>query len=1409
MQVVGNTAEPVIKARSNSTGSLLTLTDSVDTLRFVVSNIGIVTTGVWNGTPVSAPYGGTGRSSYNTGDILYASSSNTLTTLGIGSNNNVLVSNGSVPVWSQISFSNLSGVLPVSKGGTNTASFSPNSVIISASDGLSLQSITSVSNAVVTFNASGTPTTLSGGGPYTYLTTGTGNSSLQFSSIDLSNGVGNSILKVANGGTGISTIPQYSFLYGSGNNVSLSTLTSSTTSVLTTSATGAPQYSLGTVANRILRTDGTSISFSQLQLSTDVAGVLPLNNGGTNASLVPVVGGIVYSDNNKLNLTSNSSLVWDSINNRLGINTASPASYLDVNGNVIIRNGLAVLAGESSFAAKVTVPTLSSNTAITSGGVISAVGNIIGSALISNSTIYGVTLNSTGLSSVGSFISNSTAIINGTTDSTSSLTGALTVAGGVGIAKTLYVGNSAYIGGNLTVAGNLIINGNVSYVNSNVAVIEDPSISIGTGPNGTPLTSIDLYDRGLEPHYYSAGADRYGFVGWQNSTGRFTYIANATGGLTSGIYSGPLGDAQFGNIIIGSSNNSPLSTTSTTTGALVITGTGGIGIGGSLNAGGYGYFATGTNTSGASIVNSLTSNTSISGASISSTGSVIAATLIANVSAQINGSLTSTGTITAQSIVSNSGVTFSNVTSIGNIVGANIIANSGVSGATISASGSITGSTLVANSSVTSPNIIITGPATTVSNTTGALVVTGGIATSNNLYVSGSTWTGNISVTSTTSSTSNTTGALTVAGGVGVSGDIFAASFRPTSSTIPQRGMYAPATNVISLSTNTLERFRIDSNGNVGISTSTPTAYLDINTGVGIAQPFKKIRLIDYTTTFGFTGSIPAVETIGSRGTDANTSFFGRFAAGYRRADGNVTTSNFRVGGYLFGGQAGNSTVHDETLIGYPASIEGLSLGNWDSVNSMPTGLLFKTGIIGSTANAPNANYGTERMRIDQYGNVMIGTSTSAFSTNGRTVLTVGSTTSAMIALQQGGVDRGFITSNNTDINISSNTGNVNILAQGTEKVRITSDGKVGIGTSTPTNSIDIVNNGAGNAPFLTLRNTNGTASGAYGPGVILNNGLAGHGFIIQQQHANNGPLTISNPSTPFDIYLTISQSGYIGIGPGTYPASQILDVGGSVLFRSNAAINSTTVSTSSSTGALVVAGGAGIGGALNVGNIISATSIQNTPIGTITPAASQFTSVISQNTLIAGSIVSNSYINSNSINSTSTISAVGKITGALIESNSSIVTSTLQSSSSIVTDTFVANTSVTTATLTSTGTATLNQLVVNSSIDGNTFLINGASASTATTGTLVIDTFSTSVYRTTHYIVQVTDNTNSSYYSAQLMLIHNGASVWLNEYNVIYTTGILGTFDAIISAGNVQLTFSPTVATNKTIKVVRTSIDV
>ncbi|MBS1985066.1 MAG: hypothetical protein JST16_12925 [Bdellovibrionales bacterium] len=69
--------------------------------------------------------GGTGISSFTAGDMMYALSGTSVTTLAIaGTSSQVLRSNGSAPVWASLDVSDVAtGTLPVARGGTGNSSF--------------------------------------------------------------------------------------------------------------------------------------------------------------------------------------------------------------------------------------------------------------------------------------------------------------------------------------------------------------------------------------------------------------------------------------------------------------------------------------------------------------------------------------------------------------------------------------------------------------------------------------------------------------------------------------------------------------------------------------------------------------------------------------------------------------------------------------------------------------------------------------------------------------------------------------------------------------------------------------------------------------------------------------------------------------------------------------------------------------------------------------------------------------------------------------------------------------------------------------------------------------------------------------------------------------------------------------
>lgn len=80
-----------------------------------------------------------------------------------------------------------------------------------------------------------------------------------------------------------STTTSSRILYSSSDNV-VGQITSANTSALVTNSSGVPSLTSGGTANRLLRTDGTTISFAQAALATDVSGNLSVNNLNSGAA---------------------------------------------------------------------------------------------------------------------------------------------------------------------------------------------------------------------------------------------------------------------------------------------------------------------------------------------------------------------------------------------------------------------------------------------------------------------------------------------------------------------------------------------------------------------------------------------------------------------------------------------------------------------------------------------------------------------------------------------------------------------------------------------------------------------------------------------------------------------------------------------------------------------------------------------------------------------------------------------------------------------------------------------------------------------------------------------------------------------------------------------------------------------
>jgi len=106
-------------------------------------------------------------------------------------------------------------------------------------------------------------------------------------------------------------------------------------------------------------------------------------------------------------------------------------------------------------------------------------------------------------------------------------------------------GGTVTVDDDVIISGTLTVNGGTTTVNSTTVTVDDPIFTLG---GDTAPSTADTKDRGIEFNWYDSGASaaKVGFFGFDQSTGRFTFIPDATN--TSEAFSGTAGDLEVSNI---------------------------------------------------------------------------------------------------------------------------------------------------------------------------------------------------------------------------------------------------------------------------------------------------------------------------------------------------------------------------------------------------------------------------------------------------------------------------------------------------------------------------------------------------------------------------------------------------------------------------------------------------------------------------------------------------------------------------------------------------------------------------------------------------------------------------------------------------------------------------------------------
>lgn len=118
-----------------------------------------------------------------------------------------------------------------------------------------------------------------------------------------------------------------------------------------------------------------------------------------------------------------------------------------------------------------------------------------------------------------------------------------------GAATTVSIGagtGTTTVNNSLTVTGNLTVNGTTTTVNSTTITTDDVIVTLG---GDTAPASDDDKDRGIEFRWHNGTAAKVGFFGFDDSTGKFTFIPDATN--SSEVFSGTKGVIDVGTVETG------------------------------------------------------------------------------------------------------------------------------------------------------------------------------------------------------------------------------------------------------------------------------------------------------------------------------------------------------------------------------------------------------------------------------------------------------------------------------------------------------------------------------------------------------------------------------------------------------------------------------------------------------------------------------------------------------------------------------------------------------------------------------------------------------------------------------------------------------------------------------------------
>ena len=805
---------------------------------------------------------------------------------------------------------------------------------------------------------------------------------------------------------------------------------------------------------------------------------------------------------------------------------------------------------------------------------------------------------------------------------------------------------------NLVLNSNLTVTGNVTAVQSTTTQITDPLLTLGLGNSGTS------YDLGLVL-IRGSGGNR--FIGWKENEGAFVFINTTEDGLTTGniattAYSNvifgnavTLGSSQFGGITLNGNTISAAGILTVRSDAGTVTISNAAIISSTLSVSGATTVASLTSNAGIiATTGSFSSNLTASALTVN-TSAVVGTTLqavagiqntaIGNVTAStgafttldatgaITGAttLTTTGTATLNALNVNNAVTAGTTLTVGGTATVNaLISNGSIQGTTLNGSGNAIVNALTVNNSATVGGTLgVTSNINASSITlTGSLVATGPGDFDGGLQ---STPIGNVApstalFTTVGASSNATVAALTVNGTatfgstVGVTGTL--------------TGAAAQFTTINGSSTATLNALNVNNAATAGTTltvggTATVNALVSNTTFTAASGTILGNLLVEgnlavlgnlsYINVDSFTVEDPIIQlntgpngaplsvdnnfdsgvsTNYYDGADRKTFFGRKDSSGFFEYFSNVDSETGNVVTGTYGTiKSGNLQLVSAATVGTTMVVGGNTTVNALTVNNSAT----VGTTLGVAGNITAGNVGTTNI-----------TAVDGIFTNNVTVAGTLTATSNVVA-NSSGIFFGDAITGNTAI-IAGVPGftplGSNIVAQFSGNVNSYSQ-----------INFENLNNGSLASTDLVLTSAIGNDSTFF-----ADFGLASSTHDDPAFFGDSGSLSdaylyvvangVTSGSTTRGNLLLGSTNGVVKTFVGNTAQASVITTHNATQF----AVNAATASTGSTTGALVVAGGAGIAGAINGGSTLNVvgTATVNALVsnGAVSGTTAQFTTI-------------------------------------------------------------------------------------------------------------------------------------------------------------------------------------------------------